>query len=481
MALFPIAQPKAHSLTGRITLSLLHAAVKAVKRNRGAAGIDKVSIKMFEANLDENLRALERSLKDGSFTPFPLRRKFIPKEPGKFRPLGIPAVRDRVAQEALRRLLHPIFEPLFHEASYGFRPGRNCHQALAQVLKLHEEGYQVVLDADIKGFFDNLPHAVIMEAVAAQVAEQAGPAPTRAAREAPWVQAPPGRGGVMEEGVFKPTTVGTPQGGVISPLLANIVLNHLDWRLHERGFRFVRYADDFVVLCQTRAQAKEALTLVTHTLSELGLSLSAEKTRITTYRQGYSFLGFVLSRRSRRMRDIQAEISRPSARADGPLAQPGRSSHRETQPSHPRHGSLLCDAVVHRPAGLPGTGRLDSAARALPEIQALQIPRQSPDAAPAVRATWAVEPGELLLAMRTATRQVMSKNGGRTPPRTGFTLSQRSGRRWRPPRAGVAGARKGHAGKYGEWTPLRQRGGSGGNTTPLPTNGNRPRGWKRGP
>jgi group II intron reverse transcriptase/maturase len=293
MALFPIAKPKAHSLTGRITLSGLHDAFKAVKRNRGAAGIDKVSIKMFEANLDENLRALERELKDGSFTPFPLRRKFIPKEPGKFRPLGIPAVRDRVAQEAVRRLLHPIFEPLFHEASYGFRPGRNCHQALAQVLKLHEEGYQVVLDADIKGFFDNLPHAVIMEAVAAQVAD--GNILRLVEKFL--------RCGVMEEGVFKPTTVGTPQGGVISPLLANIVLNHLDWRLHERGFRFVRYADDFVVLCQTTAQAEEALTLVTHTLTELGLSLSAEKTRLTTYRQGYSFLGFVLSRRSRRMRD----------------------------------------------------------------------------------------------------------------------------------------------------------------------------------
>jgi retron-type reverse transcriptase len=154
MALFPIAQPKVHSLTGRITLPLLQAAFQAVKRSRGAAGIDKVSVQMFEANLAENLRALERSLKDGSFTPFPLRRKFIPKEPGKFRPLGIPAVRDRVAQEAVRRWLHPLFEPLFHEASYGFRPGRNCHQALAQVLKLHEEGYQVVLDADIKGFLD---------------------------------------------------------------------------------------------------------------------------------------------------------------------------------------------------------------------------------------------------------------------------------------------------------------------------------------
>ena len=293
MALFPIAIPKAHSLTGRITLSLLLAAFKAVKRNRGAAGIDKVSIKMFETNLAENLRALERDLKDGSFVPFPLRRKFIPKEPDKFRPLGIPAVRDRVAQETVRRLLHPIFEPLFHDASFGFRPGRNCHQALGRVLELHDQGYQVVLDADIKGFFDNLSHAVIMEAVAAQVAD--GNILRLIEKFL--------RAGVVEEGVFKPTTVGTPQGGVVSPLLANIVLNHLDERLEVAGCRFVRYADDFVVLCQTRAQAEEALTLVTQTLSELGLSLSPDKTRVTTYSKGYSFLGFVLSRRSRRMRD----------------------------------------------------------------------------------------------------------------------------------------------------------------------------------
>ena len=293
MALFPIAKPKAHSLTGRIVQPLLLAAFKAVKGNRGAAGIDKVSIKMFEANLADNLLALERDLKDGSFQPFPLRRKFIPKEPGKFRPLGIPAVRDRVAQEALRRLLHPIFEPLFHDASYGFRPKRNCHQALEQILQLHAAGYRVVLDADIRGFFDNLLHAVIMEAVAAQVADG-----NILRLIEKFLHC-----GVMEEGVFKPTTVGTPQGGVISPVLANIVLNHLDWRLQERGFRFVRYADDFVVLCQTHAQAEEALVLVTQTLTELGLSLSTEKTRITTYGKGYSFLGFVVSSRSRRMRD----------------------------------------------------------------------------------------------------------------------------------------------------------------------------------
>lgn len=293
MALFPVANPKAHSLTGRITPPLLLAAFKAVKRNRGAAGIDKVSVQMFATNLDENLQALERDLKDGSFVPLPLRRQFIPKEPGKFRPLGIPAVRDRVAQEALRRLLHPLFEPLFHDASFGFRPKRNAHQAMERVLQTLDAGFCVVLDADIKGFFDNLSHPVIMEAVAAQVAD--GNILRLIEKFL--------RSGVVEEGVLKPTSVGTPQGGVISPLLANIVLNLLDWRLHERGMRFVRYADDFVVLSQTHAQAEEALTLVTQTLHELGLALSAEKTRITSRAKGFAFLGFEIRGRTCRMRE----------------------------------------------------------------------------------------------------------------------------------------------------------------------------------
>jgi RNA-directed DNA polymerase len=292
MALFPIAKIKAHSLTGRITTPLLHAAFKAVRRNRGAAGIDRVSIKMFEDNLAENLAALERDLKNGSFHPFPLRRHFLSKGEGKFRPLGIPAVRDRVAQEVIRRLLQPIFERLFHNASFGFRPGRNCHMALAFVLELHQQGYQVILDCDIRSFFDELPQAIIMEAVAAQVAD--GNILGLIEKFL--------RAGVMENGVFKPTTVGTPQGGVISPLLANIVLNYLDWELDKLGYRLVRYADDFVVVCQTKAQAEEAKTQATRILNQLGLQLSAEKTRITTYGKGYSFLGFVISSRSKRMR-----------------------------------------------------------------------------------------------------------------------------------------------------------------------------------
>ena len=291
---------KVHSLTGRITYSLVHAAWKAVRRNRGAAGIDKVSVKMFEANLDENLQALMRDLKNGSFEPFPLRRVYIPKDAKKtkFRPLGIPAVRDRVAQEVIRRLLEPIFEPLFHDNSFGFRPERCCHQAIERLLSYHQQEFRVTLDADISGFFDNIPHRVIMEALAHEVAD--GNILRLVEKFL--------RAGVMENGVFKPTTVGTPQGGVVSPLLANIALNHLDWRLHEAGHRFVRYADDFVVVCRTHRQAEQALALVQQVLgTELGLSLSPEKTRITTYGKGYEFLGFFLSSRSRRMRSKSLE------------------------------------------------------------------------------------------------------------------------------------------------------------------------------
>jgi group II intron reverse transcriptase/maturase len=287
---------KVHSLTGRITPQLMRQAFLAVKRNRGAAGVDKVSIAMFAANLEENLAALMRDLKTGVFRPLPLRRVHIPKGPGtqKLRPLGIPVVRDRVAQEVIRRLLAPIFEPRFHDASFGFIPGRNCHQAIERVLELHRQGYTVVLDADIAGFFDNIPHRVIMEAVAAEVADGNILNLVEGFLTA----------GVMEDGVFKPTTIGTPQGGVISPLLANIVLNHLDWQLHAAGYWFVRYADDFVVLCQTHRQAHEARTFVERVLTEaLGLQLSAEKTKVTTYGKGYQFLGFFLSSRSRRMRE----------------------------------------------------------------------------------------------------------------------------------------------------------------------------------
>jgi len=291
---------KVHSLTGRITSQLVFEAWRTVRRNRGAAGIDKVSIQMFEQNLDANLDRLMRELKQGTFQPLPARRVYIPKDAKgtKFRPLGIPAVRDRVAQEVLRRLLNPIFEAKFHDHSYGFRPGRSCHQAVLKVMEIGRQGYRYVLDADISGFFDNLSHSALMRELSDVVADG-----NILRLVEKFLKA-----GVMEGGKLRPTRVGTPQGGVASPLLANIALNVLDWRLHEHGFRFVRYADDFVVLCKSKAQAKEALVLVEHLLTNrLGLSLSSEKTKISRFHEGFAFLGFDIKSRFVRMRAKSVE------------------------------------------------------------------------------------------------------------------------------------------------------------------------------
>jgi len=291
-------KPKHHSLTGRIDVRLMYDAFRSVKRNRGVAGVDRVSIAMFQANLDQNLLALMHDLKRGTFIPLPARRAYIDKGGGQFRPLGIPAVRDRVAQEVLRRLLSPLFEPRFHDDSYGFRPGRSCHKALTRVWELHRAGHTHVLDADIKGFFDNIPFCVIMQGLSRVVAD--GNILTLVEKFL--------KAGVMEDGEWKPTTVGTPQGGVLSPLLANIALDFLDWHLDELGFRFVRYADDFVVLCRSARRAKEARAVVEQFLTErLELTLSAEKTKVTTFREGFAFLGFDLASQSCRMREKSVE------------------------------------------------------------------------------------------------------------------------------------------------------------------------------
>jgi RNA-directed DNA polymerase len=277
---------RVHSLTGRITPKVMEEAFRTVRRNHGAKGLDGISIRMFEANLEQNLAKLMRELKGRTYEPIPLKRVYIPKDMSKtpkMRPLGIPAVRCRCAQEVVRRLLNPIFEKIFHPMSFGFRPGRNCHQAIRQVKKYLNEGYTWVVDADIKGFFDNIPHDVIMEKVKAEIAD--GNILGLIQRFL--------KSGVMEEGKLRPTTKGTPQGGVISPLLANITLNELDWALEELGYKFVRYADDFVILCQSKQQADEALLIAKRIIEDnLGLELNPEKTKISNIRKSFDFLGF---------------------------------------------------------------------------------------------------------------------------------------------------------------------------------------------
>ena len=295
---------KVHSLTGRITSELMHKAFKAVKKNRGAAGIDKVSIKMYESNLSENLASLMRDLKQGTYMPIPLRRVHIPKGKDKTRPLGIPGVRCRVAQEVIRQLINSTFESRFHNNSFGFRTGRNCHQAVERVLQYAEQGYRFVVDVDIKGFFDNISHNLIMESIAARIAD--GNILNIIERLL--------NSGVMEEGRLKPTVRGTPQGGVISPLLSNIVLNHLDWFLDGQQINFVRYADDFVILCKTKPEAEKALDLVRIFLTEMELEVSQEKTKTCHFSEGFDFLGFTIKSRSVQMKAKSKEKFKNSIR-----------------------------------------------------------------------------------------------------------------------------------------------------------------------
>ncbi len=273
-------------------------AFKAVKKNRGAAGIDKLTIQGFEKNLEENLVKIMRELKTGTYQPIPLKRVHIPKgNTGKTRPLGIPSVRCRIAQEVVRSLLSPIYERKFHPSSFGFRAGRSCHQAIECIIDNIQQGYKYVVDADIKGFFDNISHHVIIEAAEAKIADGNILSLVEKFLES----------GVMEEGEFKPTTKGTPQGGVISPLLANMALDHLDWHMDRSGYKMVRYADDFVILCKTKLQAEKALTEAQTILTEIGLELNTEKTHITHTKEGFDFLGFRINSRFVKMKSKSIE------------------------------------------------------------------------------------------------------------------------------------------------------------------------------
>lgn len=280
-------------------------AFKAVKRNRGAAGIDKVSIDLYDKHACTNLELLMRDLKNRSYQPKPLKRVHIPKGKGKTRPLGIPTVQCRIAQEVVRRLINPIFERKFHDNSFGFRPGRNCHQAVYKVKEYLKQGFNYVVDADIKGFFDNIPHELIMAEVASEIAD--GTILGLIERFL--------KSGVMEEGQLRPTTKGTPQGGVISPLLANIVLNPLDHELERAGYKFVRYADDFIILCKTEQQAIAALNFAKNILEEqMGLELSPEKTKIVQAKDGFDFLGFHLTHRGITIREKSVEKFKEAVR-----------------------------------------------------------------------------------------------------------------------------------------------------------------------
>jgi RNA-directed DNA polymerase len=262
----------------------LAAAFGKVRANRGSAGVDHVSIPRFEAELEAELDRLHEQVRTGQYQPQAVRRAWIPKGAGAMRPLGIPTVRDRVVQTALRHVLEPIFEHEFAEHSYGFRPGRGAKDALRRVDGLLREGYCHVVDADIKGYFDSIPKALLMERVRERVADSRVLALLTAYLNQ----------SVMEEMQVWTPESGTPQGAVISPLLANIYLNPLDHIMASRRWEMVRYADDFVILCRTRNEAEQALAAIREWMAAAQLMLHPEKTRIADLNaaQSFDFLGY---------------------------------------------------------------------------------------------------------------------------------------------------------------------------------------------
>ena len=263
----------------------LQAAWRKVAANAGAAGVDRQSVEQFAARAEVYLGELEAALKAGRYEPLAVLRVEIPKGPGTVRPLGIPAVKDRIVQTAVKLVLEPIFECEFLETSYGFRPGRGCKDALREVDRLLKAGYTQVVDADLASYFDTIPHAPLMARVGERVSD---------GRLLQLIEA------FLHQDIVKGVqrwtpTGGTPQGAVISPLLANLYLHPLDCAMRESGYQMVRYADDFVVLCQTAEEARAGLAEVQAWMQANGLTLNPDKTHVGDCREeghGFDFLGY---------------------------------------------------------------------------------------------------------------------------------------------------------------------------------------------
>lgn len=294
----------------------LHRAFHKVWQNGGSAGADAQTVAHFGRRAEAELQRLHEQLRNGTYRPQPVRRAWIPK-PGsrEKRPLGIPAVRDRIVQGALRHVLEPIFETEFAEHSYGFRPGRGAKDALRRVATLLKAGHHFVVDADLKSYFDTIPHDRLMALLKARVADGRVLALVESFL----------RAGVLEEAKgWQPTECGTPQGGVISPLLANLYLNPLDQQMAEAGWAMVRYADDFVILCRSEAEAQAALAEVRQWVSEAGLTLHPDKTRVVNASEpgGFDFLGYHFERgqrwpRAKSLKQLRDRVSEQTGRTDG--------------------------------------------------------------------------------------------------------------------------------------------------------------------
>ncbi|MBQ8836649.1 MAG: group II intron reverse transcriptase/maturase [Clostridia bacterium] len=257
-------------------------AYKRVYANKGAGGVDGVTVQELEGYMQENWNGIKVQIRTRTYKPQPVKRVEIPKANGGVRKLGIPTVIDRVIEQAITQILTPIFEPKFSDFSYGFRPNRRCEQAIVKLLEYFNDGYLWVVDIDLEKFFDNVPQDKLMSYVGRVIHDGDTESLIRKYLKA----------GVMENGIYKPTDIGTPQGGNLSPLLSNIMLNELDKELENRGQRFTRYADDVVIVVKSKAAATRVMYSITKWIEkELGLKVNATKTKITSPSK-LKYLGF---------------------------------------------------------------------------------------------------------------------------------------------------------------------------------------------
>ena len=292
----------------------LTAAARKVVAKQGAAGMDHVTGAAFQERLEEEVSKLSEQLRSGAYRPQPVQRVYIPKPGSKEqRPLGIPTVRDRVVQGAIVKVIEPIFERDFAEQSYGFRPGRGCKDALRRVDALLKAGYEHVVDVDLQRYFDTIPHGPLLERLRTKISDG-----RLLSLIESFLQA-----NILEGLAEWTPDEGAPQGAVLSPLLSNIYLDPLDHWLAEQGFEMVRYADDFVILCRTAADAERALQLVQQWTSEQGLKLHPEKTRVVhARREGFEFLGYRFHKhyrfpRKKSLQKIRDTIRRLTPRKNG--------------------------------------------------------------------------------------------------------------------------------------------------------------------
>jgi len=300
---------KWYSLTDKVYApATLELAWTKVQANKGAAGVDGQSVERFAAKADEYLSELTTALREESYRPQAVKRVEIPKGDGRMRPLGIPTVKDRIVQQAVRLVIEPIFESGFCDGSYGFRPGRGCHDALREVDRLLKEGYTHVVDADLQSYFDTIPHERLMARIEERISDGRVLDLIRG-----WLKAE------IMQGLDRWTpVVGSPQGAVISPLLANVYLDPLDRLMAEHGYPMVRYADDFVILTRSHAEAEAALALVREWVATNGLILHPAKTRIANCRKkgnGFEFLGYRFERGRRDVRKKSLDKLKETIRA----------------------------------------------------------------------------------------------------------------------------------------------------------------------